>query len=242
MIKIGHHQLWHFMGLDFHADTIIAMLMVSGVIIAAAAALRFFLLKSSPQGPTMLQAAVEMVMEPISALPSSVMGKRGDQYAPLISTLFIFILVSNWFELLPINAVYSLFFDKWAVHIPHITAPTTDLNVTVGLALIVFFSIHFIGFKEKGFSYLKKFFEPYFFFFPVNLIEEAAKPFSLAIRLFGNMFGKETIIMILISLTVFPVIYPVPILALSMFIGFVQAFIFALLTTFYIGGAVSDGH
>ncbi len=242
MIEIGHHSVWHFLGLDFHADTIIAMLMVSAVIVAGAAVLRHFLLKSSPKGPTMLQAAVEMAMEPISALPASVMGKKGDQYAPLISTLFIFILISNWFELLPINAVYSLFFDKWAAHIPHVTAPTTDLNVTAGLALVVFFSTHYIGFKEKGLAYIKKFFEPFFFFLPINLMEEAAKPFSLAIRLFGNMFGKETILMILISLVVFPVIYPVPILALSLFIGFIQAFIFALLTTFYIGGAVSDGH
>jgi len=73
-------------------------------------------------------------------------------------------------------------------------------------------------------------------------MEELAKPFSLAIRLFGNTFGKETILLVLISLTVFPLLYPLPIMALGLMIAFIQAFIFALLTTFYIAAAVSEEH
>ena len=242
MIEVGQHKLWHFMGLAFHADTIISMLIVSGIIISVAVLVRIFLMLYSKKRLTYLQAATELVLETLEGLPSSVMGKSGDKYVPLISTLFIFILISNWFALVPVNAVYSLFFEKWIGKIPEITAPTTDLNFTAGLALVVFFSTHFFGILEKKGAYFTRFFKPYFFFFPINIMEELAKPFSLALRLFGNMFGKETILLILISLTVFPVIYPVPILALSLFIGLIQAYIFALLTTFYIGGAISDGH
>ena len=242
MIEIGHHKLWHFMGLTFHADTIISMLIVSAIIISLAAAARIFLSLYSKKKLTYVQAATELILETLKGLPVSVMGKGGEKYAPLISTLFIFILISNWFELVPVNAVYDLFFEKMFGEIPHITAPTTDINFTAGLALVVFFSIHFFGIKERKAAYFSRFFRPYFFFLPINIMEELAKPFSLALRLFGNMFGKETILLILIALTVFPIFYPLPILALSLFIGLVQAYIFALMTTFYIGGAVSDGH
>lgn len=230
------------MGLAFHADTIISMLIVSGIILFLAAFVRVFLALHSKKKITSLQAAAEMILEALAGLPASVMGKSGEKYIPLISTLFIFILISNWFALVPVNAVYSLFFDKWLGAIPEITAPTTDLNFTAGLALVVFFSTHFFGIIEKKGAYFLRFLKPYFFFLPINIMEEVAKPFSLALRLFGNMFGKETILLILISLTVFPIIYPLPILALSLFIGLIQAYIFALLTTFYIGGAISDGH
>ena len=99
-----------------------------------------------------------------------------------------------------------------------------------------------IGIKEHGIKYFKKYFEPNIIFFPLNIMEDLAKPLSLAIRLFGNTFGKETIIIVLISLTAFPILYPLPILALGVFISLIQAFIFTLLTTFYISSAVSGGH
>jgi F-type H+-transporting ATPase subunit a len=218
------------------------MLIVSGIIISLAAFVRVFIILYSKKKLTYVQTAAEMILEALRGLPFSVIGKSGEKYVPLISTLFIFILFSNWFALVPVNAVYSLFFEKWLGKIPEITAPTTDLNFTAGLALVVFFSTHFFGIMEKRGAYFSRYFKPFFFFLPINIMEELAKPFSLALRLFGNMFGKETILLILISLTVFPVIYPLPILALSLFIGLIQAYIFALLTTFYIGGAVSDGH
>ncbi|MEK7376762.1 MAG: F0F1 ATP synthase subunit A [Candidatus Margulisiibacteriota bacterium] len=162
MIEIGHHRLWHFMGLAFHADTIISMFIVSGIIIFLAVFIRIFLMLHSKKKLTYLQTAVEMILEALKGLPASVMGKSGEKYVPLISTLFVFILISNWFALVPVNAVYALFFDKWLGRIPEITAPTTDLNFTAGLALIVFFSTHFFGIIEKKGAYFSRFFIPRF--------------------------------------------------------------------------------
>jgi F-type H+-transporting ATPase subunit a len=95
---------------------------------------------------------------------------------------------------------------------------------------------------EKGpIRYFKRYFEPNPVFFPLNVIEELAKPVSLSIRLFGNIFSKETIIVILSGLVALPLIYPIPILALSLLIGAIQAYIFMLLAVFYISMAL-EGH
>lgn len=242
MIEIAKHSYIEAGGLTFHLDTIISMLIVSSIIIVCAAVIRFFFLSWSRKSITNIQAGVEMASEAINDMPYGIMGEKGLKFAPIIATLFIFILASNWFALFPLNAFYQMFFESWLGHIPEITAPTTDLNFTAGLALVVFFSTHFFGMREKGPGYFKRFLQPMFLFLPLNIIEELAKPFSLALRLFGNMFGKETILLVLISLVALPLLYPIPIMALSMFIGLIQAFIFALLATFYIAGAVSDGH
>lgn len=242
MIEIGHHALIKAGGLYFHLDTIISMVIVSSILIIGSIILRFAIASSSIKKISFVQAGIELCLEALEGIPVGVMGNKGAKYVPVISSLFIFILFSNLFGLVPVNAFYSLFFEKTFGHIPELTAPTANINTTVGLAIFIFIASHYFGVREKGFKYLKRFISPNFVFLPLNIIEELAKPFSLAIRLFGNTFGKETIVLILISLTVFPIIYPIPILALGIFIAFLQAFIFSLLSTFYIAAAISEGH
>lgn len=243
MIEIGHHPAWKLGPLSFHADTIISMLIVSAFLVALALIVKYFVLsKPGSKAVSKFQAAIEMLYEFAGGLPVEVMGEHGRFCIPLVVTFFLFILCSNLFGLIPVNALYGVFFERSLGPIFELTAPTADLNTTAGLALIVFMSLHYYGFSQKGPAYLKRFFSPNFLFFPLNVMEELAKPLSLAIRLFGNTFGKETIILILVSLTVFPLIYPIPILALGVFIAFIQAYIFALLTTFYLAAALSGGH
>lgn len=241
MIEIGHHDLWRLGGIVFNSDTIISSFIVSSVLIVFAVIMRIFIIKNG-KNISRVQAAAELVYGFTRSLPLEVIGKKGSVYVSLISTLFIYILFSNVFGLIPVNAFYDFFLDKTFGHMPELIAPTSDINTTVALAVIAFFSTHFFGIKERGIRYFSRFVKPNFVFLPLNLMEEISKPVSLAIRLFGNTFGKETIILVLVSITVFPIIYPIPILALGLFIGFVQAYIFALLTTFYIAGAISEGH
>lgn len=241
MIEVGNHAVWKAGGIVFNSDTIISSLVVSALIIVFAFVAKVFILKKAKH-ITGAQAACELVYLFSSYICTGVMGSRGKRYASFISSLFIFILVANAFGLLPVTETVELLFGRWMPRIVQLESPTADLNATVALAITVFFAVHFFGITARGFSYFKRFFSPNILFLPLNLMEELSRPLSLAIRLFGNTFGKATILLILVSLTAFPLIYPIPIMALGLFIAFVQAYIFALLTAFYIESAVSEGH
>ncbi|MCX5749014.1 MAG: F0F1 ATP synthase subunit A [Candidatus Saganbacteria bacterium] len=242
ILQIGQHPTFEINNIYFNLDTIVSLLIVSSFIVLAALVLRFTVLRKSGRPVSLLQMAVEAIYNFTENISTGIMGNAGLVYVSIVSTLFILIFFSNIFGLIPVNAVYSLFFEKLLGRIPELSAPTCDINTTAGLAVTVFLLIHFLGLKNKGLRYMKKFFQPNFFFFPINVLEELAKPFSLAIRLFGNTFGKETIILVLVSITVFPLLYPLPVMFLDLFIGTIQAFIFSLLTAFYIAEAVSEEH
>ncbi len=241
MIEVGEHALWRAGGIVFHSDTIISSLVVSALIVGFVAAANLFILKKEKH-ISGWQAACELLYLFSTSICTGVMGQRGKRYAAFIGALFIFILTANVFGLLPVTETVELFFGKWMPRVVRLESPTSDLNATVALAVTVFFAIHYFGIRAKGWAYFKRFFSPNALFLPLNIMEELSRPLSLAIRLFGNTFGKATILLILVSLTAFPLIYPVPIMALGLFIAFVQAYIFALLSTFYITSAVFEDH
>lgn len=241
MIEIGHHAVWHLGGMVFNSDTIISSLVVSAMIIIFAFSAKYLIITKNKHISGM-QAACELLYLFSMSFAEGVMGQKGKKYSAFIASLFIFILVANVFGILPVTEVAELFFGGYLTHIPRLEAPTADINTTVALALTVFFTMHYLGIRERGVAYFKRFISPNPVFLPLNLMEELARPLSLAVRLFGNTFGKATIILILVSLVAFPLIYPIPIMVLGLFIAFVQAYIFALLTTFYIASAVSEGH
>ena len=144
--------------------------------------------------------------------------------APLIISLFLFLLVSNWLGL-----------------IPTLSSPTNDLNTTLGLALMVIVMLHVMSVYFKGMHYIKHFFQPVPVFVVINAIEEVAKPITLAFRLFGNILAGEILIIILLKLM--PIWMPIPSviwLAFSIFIGGVQAFIFTMLSMAYLANAVRE--
>ncbi len=221
-LEIGIHPEWHWHGWTFHADTLISVWIVSAVLILLALVVRFALRKR----PGLFQSAVELGIEGTEGILFERLGEKGIKYLPFIATLFLFILFSNWLGMLPLE----------------LKSPTADLNTTAGLALLTIFLVQIFGMREKGLlRYFKRFFEPSPFLFPLNVIEELAKPLSLSIRLFGNIFSKETILVILTGLMVLPLFYPIPILALSLLIGAIQAYIFMILAVFYISMAF-EGH
>lgn len=183
--------------------------------------------------PGKVQVATETVVEFLIdgvIVPSIGSREKAIRYLPFLGTLFLFILFSNWTGLIP-GAV---------LHIPGFKPPTSTLAVTAGLAIMVFFVTHYVGLKAKGIHYFSHFLQPYAWMLPLNIIEELIKPVSLALRLFGNIFGGETILWVLLFLV--PAFVPLPIMGLELFFGLLQAFIFTTLAAVYIGTATAESH
>lgn len=177
-------------------------------------------LKTIPQG---IQNLLEVLADFVYGLLEDSMGKEGRKFLPLVGTLFLFILFLNlsWF-------------------IPEMKPPTTDLSTTVALAVVTVILVEFAGIRKQGLGgYIKHFFQPTPFLFPLNVIEELVKPVSLSLRLFANMFGEKTAVAAL--LLMFPLFLPVPVMVLGVVMGLIQALVFSLLTVVYIATLV-HGH
>jgi F-type H+-transporting ATPase subunit a len=207
----------------------IAMLIV--IAIALTALSLFVRSRLSVEHPGSLQVALEDFITAFQGLLSDFVGPKGPNYLPLVVSIFVVIWLSNLSGL-----------------VPGLMAPTSNLNVTLGCAVTVWTYYHFQGFKEQGVvAYLKHFAVP-----PgspvimaplmliIELIGHAARVLSLSLRLFGNIFGEELVIIILASLV--PFIVPLPMMFLGLLTGTLQALIFAILTMVYLGGAVAVEH
>lgn len=175
--------------------------------------------------PTGVHNAVGMGIEMLYGFFEGVMGKSMcKKYFPLVGTLFIYILVCNYSGLLPLSG-----------KAPGFAAPTSDINFTGGMAILVFILVQVIGFRERGFLSLKRFAEPFIFMLPLTLIDEFVKPVSLTFRLYGNIHGGETVIESFFELI--PIGVPCIFMFLEILMGLIQALVFSLLTAIYIGEA-----
>lgn len=175
-----------------------------------------------------------------TALESKELARK---FFPLIMTIFLFVLALNWIGLLPGVSSIGIYGETHGAHglIPFLYPANTDLNITIGLAIVAFVSIELAGIFLLGFfKYAGKFIN---FSSPLNfligiieLFSELARLISFSFRLFGNIFAGKTLLLIAIFFV--PFVLPVPILAFEMFVGLIQAFIFAVLTLFFIKLAV----
>jgi F-type H+-transporting ATPase subunit a len=175
--------------------------------------------------PSKFQGVLELVIQFFESLLVDVVGEEGKKYLPLVGTIGLFIFFCNILGL-----------------IPGFMSPTSKLNVTVGCALVVFVYYHWQGIKSQGlFKYLKHFTGPIPLIapllLPIEIISHFSRPLSLSIRLFGNIFAEELLIVIIAS--IIPFILPLPFMAVAIFTAIIQAFVFVLLTCIYIGGAVA---
>jgi F-type H+-transporting ATPase subunit a len=192
--------------------------------------------------PGRLQNLIEFTWESLENWATSLGGSAAAKHIPLFVAFFLFILISNWSGLLP-------FFGR----IEAFRAPTSDLNITLGLALVAFFYFHFRGFQALGFrGYLGKFFVLSGFrnglangvidMF-VGLIEfmlEFIKPITLAMRLFGNIYGGEVALGVITALTL--VLVPVAMVSLEVLLNLIQALIFSTLALMYTLIAIEGHH
>lgn len=182
--------------------------------------------------PRGIQNLVEVIMEFFLDLVDTNIGHLGRHFFPFIATIGIYILVCNFLGL-----------------IPGCEAPTSNLNTNAALALPVFFATHIYGIKQNGVGYIKHFVGPIrslpalplmILMFIIEFIGHIARPLTLSVRLFGNMVAKHKIILILLLLS--PVVVPTAILGLGVLVSVIQAFVFVLLTTLYLAGAVEEAH
>jgi F-type H+-transporting ATPase subunit a len=200
-----------------------AIILIIGVI-------AYFATRNMQRVPRGLQNSFEYVIQTtVNFFGSMMTESAAKKWAPLLSTFFLFIIVSNYCGMIPGSST-----------IPGFKAPTSDWNVTATLALIVFFSVHVSGLVEHKLHYFGHFVKPYWPFLPLNLLEELAHPLSLTLRLFGNIFGEEMIISFLTMMA--PFLIPMLMMALGVLTGLIQAIVFAILASTYIGAATSEGH
>lgn len=211
--------------------------------------LAFFVRKNVRMVPGKLQVICEALLGGVldysaEVLESKVLAKR---FFPLIMTIFIFILAINWVGLLP--GVTSIGFyeqkEKVMEFVPLLYPANTDLNITIAFAVVAFFTIEIAGVVLLGFwKYAGKFINfksPLKFFIGIiELLSEVARLVSFSFRLFGNIFAGKTLI--LVALFFVPLIVPVPLLAFELFVGFIQAFVFAVLTLYFVKLAVEAPH
>ena len=162
----------------------------------------------------------EVACESIMGLMEGIIGHSAKKYFPLVAGLFIFIFVNN---------IIGLF--------PGFLPPTGNINTTLALGVVVFIYFNYVGIKEQGLGpYLKHFGGPILWLSPLMFIIEmigiCVRPLSLGLRLFGNMTGDHLVLGIFSNLV--PLVVPIAFLALGIFVSFIQAFVFSLLTTIYI--------
>lgn len=196
--------------------------------------------------PGKLQVIVEAILEEVLHLMESVLASRAlaEKYLPLVATIFIFVMLSNWFGLLPFAALGLRVMEHNKIEfIPLFRGPAADLNFTLALAVLAVLATNIIGVVTIGFAkHMRKYFtlkNPVATF--VGILEfasEFAKMISFSFRLFGNVFAGEVLLIIVGVLA--PYIVPLPFLFLEIFVGFIQAFIFAMLTTVFLAAATSD--
>jgi len=188
------------------------------------AALLWLLTRKLDFLPRGAQTLLELLVEFIWGITDPLMGHHGRKYLPVIGTFFVFILFLNfaWF-------------------IPGVIPPTSDLSVTAGLAVTAIILVQVIAIRELGLrKYVGRFFKPFPPMVLMNLIEQVVRPFSLALRLFGNLFGEELVVGAFAALI--PLFVPVPIMLLGLIFGFIQALVFTTLTATYIAEAVEEEH
>lgn len=231
-IQVGKHITFEFLGMTFNADTIwgtaLAGLIVVGLGLWVAS-------KSSTTNPSKVQLAWEVIITYLTKEVEGSLGKVNRFVVELAFVLFTFILVANWFELIPTGED------------PHyLPSPTADVNLTYALALFVIVGVHIYSFRQRGFrGYFSHYAHGPKILIPLTVIEEIVKPFTLALRLFGNIFAGG-IMLAIIGLIPIWGFWPFNLgwKLFDMFIGLIQAFIFALLTIIYFGmlGVTEDDH
>lgn len=219
-------------------------LLVSALAVVVLTTMGFALKKRLARVPGMLQNILETGLEALLGLMDSVLGKRAlsEKYLPLVATIFLFVLTSNWLGLLP--GVGSIIIKEHEEMIPLFRSPASDLNFTLALAIISVVATHVIGIVAIGFfKHARKFFNfsnPISFFVGIlEFISEFAKMVSFSFRLFGNVFAGEVLLTIIAFLV--PYLIPLPFLFLEIFVGFIQALIFSTLTLVFIASAVAEG-
>ncbi len=240
-IEIGAEKLFSVLGFPVTNALLTSWIVVAVLLLAALSVKKGVALIPPP-----LQNILEFFVEGFLGMTEGIFGSRemAEKYFPLIATSFLFILTSNWFGILPGIGSVGFYETRGQEHIfiPLLRSAASDINVTLALATVTVFLIHVFAVGAIGIrAHAGKFFTfrgPIEFFVGIlELISEFAKIISFSFRLFGNIFAGEVLLIITGFLA--PYGAPIPFLMLEIFAGFVQALVFAMLTTVFISIAVA---
>jgi F-type H+-transporting ATPase subunit a len=216
------------LGIRVHGDPLPAHVIMA--MIATLILVIFFKLtvKNLSLFPARMQTLLESIYLFFRGVVDDMIGHEGRKFIPVLGTLGLFIAVSNLLGLLP-----------------EMASPTANLNAPAGCAVFIFLYYHAQGIKEHGvLGYLKKFAGPKwwlsFLFFPIEVISHFSRPLSLTVRLFCNIFGEDLVIIIIVSLV--PFVAPLPMMAMAIFTSLLQAYIFIMLSSVYLAGAIASEH
>jgi F-type H+-transporting ATPase subunit a len=205
---------------NFVVMQFVVVLLLMGVV----ALLRWRLAADRPSG---FQQTFELIYEFVDGQAEDQVGHAGRRYMGYFGTIFLFILASNLIGI-----------------VPCFESPTQNPSVTAGCALTTFIYYNLVGIQAQGFLYPATFAGPVWWLapmmVPIEIISHMARPLSLTIRLYANMFAGEKVTMAFLGLTLFPI--PVIFMGLHAFVGAIQAYIFMVLTMVYVSGAVAHEH
>ena len=200
--------------------TVTRPVVTTWAIMAVLTLVGWFVTRRLAQHPDRRQALLELIVTGIMGQIEEVIRKDPRPFLPVLGTLFIFLVAANLSGVLP-----------------GVEAPTGKLETPAALGLITFASVHFFGVRARGpFGYLASFAEPKLIMLPLNILSEITRTFSLMVRLFGNVMSGEFIIALIVALA--GLFVPIPLMALELLVGVVQAYIFTVLATVFIGAAV----
>lgn len=232
--------------MKFDLSAIIAIVVTMIIVLVLA---RLAVRNLSVENPGKMQNFMEWIVDFVhSTIASTMPLEKAKKFISLGMTIILFIFVGNIlglpFQIVTTTdqAIFGVTAADLAAHGGHAElawwkSPTADLSVTSGLAIVMFFIIHFLGVKWNAKHYFQHYFKPYPIFFPINLIETIAKPVTLALRLYANILAGEILISTILMLGV----YGLPFMAIwqgfSIFVGAIQAFLFTVLTMVYISQA-----
>ena len=207
------------------------VILTSWIIMLVLTAFAILATRNLKEVPGPLQNAAEMAVEALQNYFNELLGKDyTKKYFPIFATFFIFIVVCNYSGQLP-----------GAGHITGFSVPTACLSVTAALGIIAFCTTHTIGIRERGLKqYLKILISPFILMLPLNLIEQMVRPFSLSLRLYGNLFGEEMVLEELYH--IFPILLPLVMNVLSLLFCFVQAMVFTMLVSIYTAEGLEEEH
>ena len=224
--EVGKHFYWNIGGFLVHGQVLLVLWFVLFILLG------FSILgtRNADRIPHGWQNFMESAVDFITDIAKNQLGESFyKEWIPFIGTLFLFIFGCNW-----AGAVIP-----WKlIELPEgeLAAPTNDINTTVALALLTSFAYFYAGLSKKGLGYFKRYIEPLPLLLPIKILEEFTKPLSLSFRLFGNVLADELTVSVLTSLV--PLVIPLPIMALGIFAGSVQALIFSTLAAAYIAEAL----
>lgn len=239
-IHVGHHTMvFELFGLTFNGDTILATAITAVIVIGLAFYLR------SKVTSTGVPGGVQLFWEALTIqMRQQIEGAIGMKVAPFVLplsvTIFVFILISNWLAVLPLQYGGS---DGAAAEL--YKPPASDINFVLALALFVFVYYHAAGVWRRGLigHPIKVVKGHVAFLAPINIVEELAKPISLALRLFGNIFAGGILVALIAMFPWYIQWFPNAVWkTFDLFVGLIQAFIFSLLTILYFSQSMELDH